>query len=699
VKTLHAILTSLALAGCANAAAAQAGAPAAGRDTVPRANRQPPPPAMASRPMQFPAYTESTLPNGLRLLVVESHARPLASLDLYVRTGSAADPAGKLGLARLTADLLTKGSPGRTAKQIAEQIEGAGGSLDASADDDYVAVSAGALSDQVQLAFELLSEAALHPTFADDEVQTSRTRELSTLQSQLGQPGTVASRAFYAQVYGPHPYGRARTPATVGAITRADIQRFHDTYFKPGNALLVVAGDVTPARARELATRYFGSWTGSAPPAAALPAVPGAGPTRIVLVNRPGSVQSNVVVGNLGIRPTNPDYFPLIVMNQILGGGSDARLFEILRQQHGWTYGSYSSLSRPNDVGVFSATAEVRTEVTDSALNELLAQVRRMRTEAVGAPELQAAKSYLVGSYPLRYETPGQIADRLARIRLLGVPVTELTQYRERVSAVTAADIQRVARQYLQPDRMTIVVVGDAAKVLPRLRGIGPVTLVDVEGRPVDPASLEVRASTERYDASRLQPVTLTYNVSFNGNVVATTTSTLARDGQNWVATQTSPANSSEVRFTNDFTPISAHQAVPMQGVDVTLAFANGRVTGTAKLPAQMGGDKAIDMPVVAGTRPSGVESWVLAASDLAVGKNFSFPVFSATTSSVLNATARVVGTEQVTVPAGTFTAFKVELSAGPQNTTLWLRSDAPHLSLKQAIAGQPVVVELQSIR
>jgi len=203
VKTIHTTIAALALLGAATAAHAQGATPPTRpprpvpHDTTPqRGLRMAPPAPMAARPMQFPTYTESTLPNGLRVLVVENHARPLATLDLYVRTGSVADPAGKMGVASMAAGLLTKGSPTRTAKQISEQIEGVGGSLDASADDDYVAVSANVLSDQVPLAFELLSDAALHPAFPDDELQTERTRTLSSLQSQLGQPATVASRAF-----------------------------------------------------------------------------------------------------------------------------------------------------------------------------------------------------------------------------------------------------------------------------------------------------------------------------------------------------------------------------------------------------------------------------------------------------------------------------------------------------------------------
>jgi zinc protease len=704
VKPLHLTLAAAGLLAAA-AAHAQRTPPSAPprpvpHDTTPRpAVRQSPPPAMAARPMRLPAHTEATLPNGLRLLVVENHARPMASVDLYVPGGTAADPAGKLGLATMEAELLTKGTPTRTAKQIAEQIEGVGGSLDASAADDYVVLSTSVLSDQAGLAFDLLSDAALHASFPDEELQTARTRALSTLQAALGQPATIASRAFYSRVYGSHPYGHLRTPATVQAITRADLQQYHGAYFTPRNALLVVAGDVTPARARELATRYFGSWTGAAAPAVAFPAPPAAGPTQIVLVHRPGSVQSNVVVGNLGIRPANPDRYALVVANQVLGGGADSRLFEILRQQKGWTYGAYSSVSRPRDVGLFSATAEVRTEVTDSALAEMLKQIQRIRGEPVSAAELGAATSYLVGSYPLKYETPGQLADRLALNRVLGLPDAELTDYPARVGAVTPAAVQRAAQQYLKPENLTVVVVGDASKVLSRLRAIGPVTLVDVQGRPIDPASLEVPASTDRFDASRLAPAVLTYGVVANGNAVASITSTVARDGQNWVVTQAIPGGTSEVRFTSDLTPVSMHQVIGGGMMEVTLAYANGRVTGHAKLPAQAGGEKDVDAAVVAGTRFSGMEPFAAVVSDLAAGKVISLPVFSARSGSVSNVTLTVSGSESVTVPAGTFDTWKVDIAGGENGTTVWVRKDMPHWVVKQTVAGQPVTIELRSIK
>jgi zinc protease len=656
--------------------------------------------------MTFPQFTESTLPNGLRMVVVESHGLPVLDADLYVTTGSAADPSGKAGLANMLADLLDKGTQNRTARQIAERIEGVGGSVGAGASDDEVSISVSALADQDTLVFSLLSDVALRPTFPEAELQTVRTQTVSQLRAAEANVDILGSRAFARAVYGQHPYGTASSVASVQAIRRADLQAFHRAHFKPGNALLVVAGDVTPARATELARRYFGGWSGAAAPAPALPAPPERTATEVILVHRPGAVQSNIMVGNLGTRPDNQDVFALDVMNQILGGGTDSRLFQILRQQKGWTYGAYSSFDRPRDVGFFQASAKVRTEATDSAVREMLAQLNRIRDEPVSAQEFEAAKSYLLGSYPLRFETAAQIANRVASLRLVGLPVERIREYPQRIQAVTPEDVQRVARQYVHPDRAVVVVVGDATQLLSKVQGIGPVRVVDAAGNPVDAASTQVRASTDRFDGSRLRPMTLAYNVVFGGNAVGNVNTTVAKEGENWLVTsavQAGPSTQrSETRFTGDLTPVSSKQTAALPGgnaMEIDMRYENGRVKGSAKLPAQMGGDKTFDTEVVAGTRLSGMDSWVLAVADLAEGKTVSLPIFNARTGSVSNVSAKVAGSQSVTVPAGTFDTWKVEVAGGDAPVVLYLRKDLPHVLVKQEVPGQPVTIELQSVR
>lgn len=456
------------------------------------AAQQTPPAPMEQRPIRFPRFAESQLPNGLRILVVENHALPVANLNLYVRSGSASDPADKLGLAQMTAALLDKGTATRTAVQIAETVEGVGGSIGAGADQDNVTASVNVLSDQLPLAFELLSDVVLRPSFPQEELETARAQQLAALRAALGNPGTLASRMFDRQLYGAdHPYGRRSTPQTVSALTRDDVVAFHRAHFVPGNALLVVSGDVTPAQAQQMAARWFGEWRGGAAPEDAFPTPPARQAAQIYFVHRPNSVQSSLFVGNVGLSPDDPDYYAAQVMNMILGLSGDSRLEEILRGRHGWTYSARSRFSRLLGGGAFSASSDVRSAVTDSALAELMVQLRRIRDEAVPQAELDRAKSFLVASFPSTMETPGQAAGLLAATRLLNLPAEHLTQYAERVGAVTAADVQRVAREYLHPDRAVVVVVGDAAQVLDRIRPIAPVSVFDVEGRPLDPATLQ----------------------------------------------------------------------------------------------------------------------------------------------------------------------------------------------------------------
>lgn len=463
---------------------------------LPAAAQQQPPAPLPARPVQFPAFTETQLPNGMRLLVVQNRALPVVNLDLYVRSGAAADPADRLGLAQMTAALLDKGTPTRTAVQIAEAVEGVGGSMGAFSGADNVTLSVGVLSDQLPLAFELLSDAARNPTFPEQELETSRAQQIAGLRASLGQPGTLASRMFDQQVYGAgHPYGRQRTPQSVAALTRDDVVAYHRAHFVPSNTLLVVSGDVTPAQAQEMAQRYFGSWSGGAAPEDRFAPPPARGRTEIYLVHRPNSVQSSIYVGNPGLQADNPDYYAAQVLNMVLGLSGDSRLEEILRGQHGWTYGARSRYNRLLGGGTYLATTDVRVAVTDSALAELMVQLRRIRDEAVPQAELDRAKSFLVASFPGTVETSNQAATSLAATRLLGLPAEHLTSYPERIAAVTVADVQRVARQYLQPESAVIVVVGDAAQILERLRPIAPVSVFSVEGAPLDPASLQPAGS------------------------------------------------------------------------------------------------------------------------------------------------------------------------------------------------------------
>jgi predicted Zn-dependent peptidase len=418
-------------------------------------------------------------------LVVEHHELPIVSLSLALPAGTRYDPAGREGMAEVTAELLTKGTTTRSADAIAATIEGVGGSLTAHTDPDVLILGTTVLREHLQIAFDLVSDVVLHATFPDAELELARTRTLSALRLERSRPDAVAERMFAAELYGRHPYGRHASEASVNAITAADVRGFAAARMRPRGALLVLAGDVTLDDARALALDALASWSGGPSPAAAPAAPPAATPTDILLVHRPGSQQSTMMVGNLVQRPGDSLYHASVLANRVVGGGVDSRLFLILREAKGWTYGAYTRLVRRHDRGYFLARAAVRTAVTDSALAELLVQLRRIRNEPVPPAELDGAKGFLIGSFPREIETPQQIAAQVTSVKLLGLGEAYLREYRERLAAVTEAGVTRAARHTIHPDSSVIVVVGDGREVYQGLRAIAPVRLVDVDGQPL----------------------------------------------------------------------------------------------------------------------------------------------------------------------------------------------------------------------
>jgi zinc protease len=668
------------------------------------AQRQPPPAPMPARPLRFPAFRETSLPNGMQLLVVENHAHPVASVYLLVGSGSSSVAADRAGLAGVLAEVLPKGTATRTGAQISGAIEATGGSIGGGSAEDYTQVYASVLSEHVPLAMDLVADVAMNASFPEDEVNSARDRALAQLQQRMADPTYVAGRRLGELLYGQHPYGIYRSPETLGALNRQAFVEFHRAHFHPGNALLVVAGDVDAARVEAMARERFGGWARREAVAPRYTGIPAVRPTRILLVHRPGSVQSNVRAGSLGIRAADPDYPAMLVMNKILGGGTDSRLFDILREQRGWTYGAYTDLTRPRDMGRVMAMMEVRSEVTDSAVAELLTQMRRMASEPVSATELEAAKGYLVGSFPIGIQTAEQVAAQVATTRLLGLPVEDLLQRRERISAVTVEDVRRVAARYLRPDSLTMVVVGDAARVMGGLERIAPVELVDLEGRPMERSALEVRASGERFDIARLRPAVLEYSFLAQGNPVGRSTSTLAQDGAGWkssLALQFGPVQQTiEARWGAAWEPIDYREtyAGPFEG-RAEVKLENGRFTGSATMPEQAGGNKTFDAAAVAGASWSMMDEVMLSTADLAEGKTIVIPVFNTSTGAVAPVTFAVGAVESVTVPAGTFQAFRVSSTGGSSPLTLWLRADAPHILVRQELVGQPLVSELTAIR
>ncbi|HYL20475.1 MAG TPA: insulinase family protein [Gemmatimonadales bacterium] len=665
----------------------------------------PPKPARLA-PAHFPPFKEATLPNGVQLVVVEHHEQPVVSVSLAFRAGEIYDPIGKEGLSELTAELLSKGTDSRTAEQIAATIEGVGGSLSASAGPDFLTISVDALSDQAGLVFDLLGDVTLHSTFPDGELELARTRALSALALQLSQPGTVAERFFASEVYGRNPYGRSTTRESYQAVTRDDVIQFARARLRPSGALLVVAGDVTDAQAREFAAKVFAGWRGAAPASPALPAPPARPATGILLVHRPGSAQANIALGNTTIAPTDPIYYPGRVATQVLGGGADARLFLILREQKSWTYGAYAALHRYRGLGYWQATAEVRTDVADSALAELLRQVERIRTDVIPDSELVAAKGFLVGSFPLTIETPSQIAGQVASVKLLGLGDDYLRLYRERLSAVTALQARAAAARLYRTRALTIVVVGDGAKLYDRLKAIAPVRVVDVDGKPLASADLTPAAAPVALDTNQLRPRTDSSQVVVQGKPLGFAVADITHVGDSVVYTEHASMGGGvfDQRTTVVFSAADAaarrlDQVMIRQGtkVEAHLVYAAGRVKGNSLVPQADGTVQQfpVDTAVPPGIIDENVAPFVGSSLVLAPGQTVRLAVFTPSEVVTKVLTFKVGQPETVVVPAGTFHAYRVEVTGSKVPLVLYVSTDSPHRVVKQEWVGQPVVIEL----
>jgi zinc protease len=657
-------------------------------------------------PVRFPPFKQATLANGLQLVLVEHHEQPVVSVSLSFRAGGIYDPPGKEGVAELVAELLNKGTAGRSAEQIAQTIEGVGGSLSASASEDFLTISADALSDQLGLVFDLVGDVTQHSAFPESELALARTRALSALSLSLSQPAALAGRIFGSEIYGPNPYGRSATRESYNAVTRDDVATFAADRLRPAGALLVVAGDVAEPQVRALVERVFAGWRGSPPTPRPLPPPPRTAATDIVLVHRPGSSQANIVLGNTTILPTDPVYYPGRIATQVLGGGADARLFLILREQKGWTYGAYANLQRYRGLGYWQATAEVRTEVADSALSELLRQLDRIRTQTIADSELAAAKGFLVGSFPLTIETPSQIAAQVANVKLLGLGDDYLRLYRERLAAVTPLAARAAAARLYRRGALTIVVVGDATQLYDRLKAIAPVRLLDADGKALTPAELSPKAAPVALDPAQLAPRSDSSRVLFQGNPVGASVSALRRTADSLIYTEQSnlgggafqqtvtlvldPADGSSRRLDR----VTIQQG---QRSETHLTYSGGRVKGRSAMPQQDGATKPFDIDTVLppGTIDEDAVPFAVAAFPLESGKSFTVSFFSPSDGVVKLLTFKVGAPESVVVPAGTFQAYHIAVTGSRVPFVMYVSTTAPRRLVRTEYIGQPLVVEL----
>ena len=436
----------------------------------------------------LPRPKEADLSNGVHLLVLEDHRTPQINFSMIIDgAGGYYDPAPIPGLGGFVASLMREGTATKTSEQLSEQLDRLAAAVNVSAgiSSPFATVNGNGLTNNLDTVLALMADVLMNPSFPQAEIDRYRTRTRAGLMQNRSQPAFLAQERLNKVVFGESPLARvAPTPAALDALTRDALVEFHKTHYVPDRALLAVTGDITLEQAKAKAEAAFGAWKKSG---AALPAqteaAPLTGPS-ISLVVRPNSVQTSLRIGTLSIDRKDPDFFPLTVANRILGGPF-GRLFEHLREQKGYTYGANSGFSSSRVKGSWTASTDVRSEVTDPALTDLIDEIRQMRDVPVPDKDLTNAKKAIVGSFALLLESPNAILANYIDRHFYGLPADYWDTYAANIEAVTAADIQRAAKKYWGPDRLQIVAVGDLAKVEPALKKLGAVKVYDVEGMPV----------------------------------------------------------------------------------------------------------------------------------------------------------------------------------------------------------------------
>lgn len=438
--------------------------------------------------VSLPKAQEADLSNGVHLIVIEDHRAPQVFFQMMIDgAGGYYDPPSLPGLASFTATLMREGTATKSSEQISEQLDRLAAAVGVSAglSTPFANVTGNGLTKNLDTVLSLMADVLMNPSFPQSEIDLFKTRSRANFINQRTQPGFLAQERLSKAVFGDHPLARVSpTPQALEALTRDALVAFHKAHYVPDRALLAVAGDITLSEAKSKAEATFAGWKkAGATIEPQRDPTPIAGPS-ISLVTRPKSVQTSLRVGTQSLPRTHADYDALTVANYVLGGGPTGRLFEHLREQKGYTYGAYSNFASSRVVGSWTASTDVRSEVTDAALTDLMDEIRQMRDVPLTDAELAAAKKALIASFALSLENPNSILTRYIDIYIYKLPADYWDTYPQRIGAITAAEAQRVAKKYWSPDRLQIVAVGEPEKVEPALKKLGTVQVFDAEGNP-----------------------------------------------------------------------------------------------------------------------------------------------------------------------------------------------------------------------
>jgi len=450
------------------------------------AQATPKPAVGPERPFTPPPRVERTLPNGLQVVTVRYPTVPKVSVVLTVRSGLAEDPAKQAGLAQFVVDAVQEGTTSRDSRKLKRDVFAMGATLSGFAGQDTSTFTMRGLADTLPQMLDILADVARNPTFSQDEIDLLKTNTKQGLQAQLASPQFVANRAYRQALFGAHPYARVGpTPESVDAIDRAAIAAYHKAHYRPNNAFVIVTGDVTPDTVTAAVQKAFGSWARGDVPPSATPAVPELQGRKIVFVQRPNSVQSSISVGNFAIRRNDPRWPVLQLANQIYGAAFDSRLVRNIREEKGYTYSPQSQFQAMEQAGFYRAVADVRNDVTGATVKEIYGEIDKFRTGGPEPDELTNAKTYMRGLFVIQNATQAGLTNTLNTMYSFGLPKDYPETFQKTVTNLNGEAVKTGAQMLLGSEKSVIVIVGDYAKVKDQLTGLGEITFVDINGKPI----------------------------------------------------------------------------------------------------------------------------------------------------------------------------------------------------------------------
>ncbi len=452
-------------------------------------DRTKPPKAGPPKDVEFPDYFDTTFSNGINLLVIENHKIPAVSVRLVFKNAGSYFDSDKYGAASMTAELLTKGTKNRSAVQIAEDIDFLGGSLSSGSDWDGSYVSLSVLKKFLPQSIDVLADVVLNPVFSDEEINRVTEQRIASIIQGKDDPGTLSDRMFNKIVFGNNPYANPQegTEESIKNITRDDLVNFYENHYSPSNLVLAFVGDITQEEAVKIVNERFSGWQNNEKKKKK---ITGSNKTEsneftsdfIYIVDKPGAVQSNLRIGHIGITRNNPDFVAVTVMNTILGGFFGSRINLNLREKHGFTYGARCGFNARIYPGDFSVDTDVRNEVTDTSVNLIVEELKRIASEEVTDEELQTVKNYLTGLFPLQLETANSVATRVINLKIYDLPKNYYNTYISNINKLTKEDILSAAEKYIHPEQLYIAVSGNAKEIKDKLSNIKKVKVYDVDG-------------------------------------------------------------------------------------------------------------------------------------------------------------------------------------------------------------------------